>query len=61
MLERSFLASSIFINREANMQIKKVNGNYVVSEGRMNSRNPVIRIIALTTSAVLTGIYIQFF
>jgi uncharacterized membrane-anchored protein YitT (DUF2179 family) len=43
------------------MQIKKVNGNYVVSEGRMNSRNPVIRIIALTTSAVLTGIYIQFF
>ncbi|MCH4072098.1 YitT family protein [Pseudoramibacter sp.] len=43
------------------MQIKKVNGDYVVSEGRMNSRNPAVRILFLTASAVVTGIYIQFF
>jgi uncharacterized membrane-anchored protein YitT (DUF2179 family) len=43
------------------MQIKKVNGDYVVTENRMNSRNPAIRIMVLTAASVLTGIYIQFF
>lgn len=44
------------------MDIKKVGKEYVVTENRFfNMKNPVIRILFLTASAILVGVYIKIF
>lgn len=44
------------------MNVKRVGDEYIVTENRFfNTQNPVIRIIFLTASAVLVGVYIKIF
>lgn len=44
------------------MDVKKVGDEYVVTENKFfNTRNPVIKMLFLTASAVLVGVYIKIF